>query len=211
MSQSRHSRTRSLSSARSVARTLPASAALRRWREATGATLSGAPPGSKPAYSGPSARSLSRRRRRVVHLCCTARGRTRGPCAGRPSQRKTSRRGPWAAWTRATWQVRGPPCRAATWGRGAPLEAASLCPCRGGGVEGPAGGCSRNQQKVRLCQGIVDSMQQSSCCSSKLAQNALSSFMHWMVVDQLKIKAKLIEKCNSALRQRSSKNKRHTA
>ena len=52
---------------------------------------------------------MSKRRRRAVHPCRTARGITPGPCAGRSSQRKTSRRGPRAAWMRATGQVRGPP------------------------------------------------------------------------------------------------------
>ena len=46
-------------------------------------------------------------------------------------------------------------------------------------------------------------MQQSSCCSSKVAHNAVSFFIDWMVVGQSKIKANLTEKCKSALRQRS--------
>ena len=93
----------------SVVRTFPASAVRRRRRGASGASQSCEPPGSKSANSGPRTRSLPRRRRRAVHACCTARGRAPAPYTCRSSQHRTTRRGHWAAWMRATRQVSRPP------------------------------------------------------------------------------------------------------
>ena len=93
----------------SVARTLPARAVRRRRSVASGASRWCEPSNSRLAYSGPSVRSLPRLRRSATHACGTARGIAPVPCAGRSSQRRTSRRGPWAAWIRARGQLSGPP------------------------------------------------------------------------------------------------------
>ena len=108
-SQARHSHRRPWSSTRSVARTLLAGVVRRRRSASSGASRSCVPPGSRPAYSGPSARSLSRRRRSATHACCTPLRVAPMPCAGRSSQRRTCRRGHWAAWMRARRQRSPPP------------------------------------------------------------------------------------------------------
>ena len=136
--QEHYSRRRPSSSAGSVARTLPASVVRRRRSNSNVASRSCMPSTSRLPYSGPRVRSLPRRRRSVVHACCTLLGIAPTPPVNRSSRRRTFRRGPWAAWMRNRGQVSGPPVSRRCLGQRLTSRSSCSVPLPRGRCGGPA-------------------------------------------------------------------------